>query len=54
MSRPQKIIPPIKGSFTEIINAVADGKGVSKSPERDMANERKFVRSASKPPPKKD
>ncbi len=28
MSRPQKIMKPIKGSFTQIINAVADGKGV--------------------------
>jgi len=28
MSRPQKIHPPIKASFTDIINAVADGKGI--------------------------
>jgi hypothetical protein len=28
MSRPQKIIPPIKGTFQSIINSVAAGKGV--------------------------
>ena len=28
MSRQQKIIPPVKGNFTDIINMVADGKGV--------------------------
>lgn len=28
MSRPQKIIPPVKGTFQEIIDAVAAGKGV--------------------------
>jgi len=27
MSRPQKMHKPIKASFTDIINAVADGKG---------------------------
>jgi hypothetical protein len=27
MSRQQKIIPPVKGSFEDIINAVSDGKG---------------------------
>jgi hypothetical protein len=53
MSRPQKIIPPVKGTFTEIINAVADGKGVLKSRTKDMANERKFTRSSGPPPPKK-
>ena len=29
MSRPQKMHKPLKFSFTEIINAVADGKGVA-------------------------
>jgi hypothetical protein len=28
MSRPQKMHKPLKFNFTEIINAVADGKGV--------------------------
>jgi hypothetical protein len=27
MSRQQKIIPPVKGNFQDIINRVADGKG---------------------------
>jgi hypothetical protein len=54
MSRPQKIMPPIKGTFMEIITAVADGKGVPKPPpHRHMANERKFDRSADKTPPPK-
>ncbi|MGD1087459.1 MAG: hypothetical protein ABR955_01870 [Verrucomicrobiota bacterium] len=30
MSRPQKIIPPIKGGFNEILTAVALGKGRAK------------------------
>jgi hypothetical protein len=34
MSRPQKMHKPLKFSFTEIINAVADGKGVAKSKPR--------------------
>ncbi len=29
MSRPQKMHKPINASFTDIINAVADGKGKS-------------------------
>ena len=44
MSRPQRIIPPLKGTFTEITNSVANGKGVPrlapKEPRKDMANER--------------
>jgi len=28
MSRPQKIIPPVKGDFQNLINRIADGKGV--------------------------
>jgi hypothetical protein len=28
MSRPQKIIPPVKGTFQGIINSVATGKGM--------------------------
>jgi hypothetical protein len=30
MSRPQKIIPPIKGSFNNILRAVAMGSGAGK------------------------
>jgi len=52
MSRPQKIIPPIKGTFTDIINAVADGKGVPKARTRNMVNEKQVVR-ASQPPARK-
>jgi hypothetical protein len=32
MSRPQKIHPPLKGGFANILMAVADGSGVSKKP----------------------
>jgi len=28
MSRQQKIIPPVKGTFNQIINNVTDGRGV--------------------------
>ena len=36
MSRPQKIHKPISASFTDIINAVADGRGV-KTQAKDKA-----------------
>lgn len=29
MSRQRKIIPPVKGNFQDIINKMADGKGIS-------------------------
>ncbi len=48
MSRPQKIIPPIKGTFTDIINSVADGRGVPQSRPKESANEK------STPPPPKE
>jgi hypothetical protein len=57
MSRPQRIIPPLKGTFTEITNSVANGKGVPrlapKEPRKDMANEREFERSSDSPPSQK-
>ena len=46
MSRPQKIIPPVKGSFANIIASIADGRGVAKAKGRasknvvNMANEK--------------
>jgi hypothetical protein len=52
MSRPQKIIPPVKGNFIDIINNVADGRGVKKQDTRSAANER-MMRSTPKQPPKK-
>jgi hypothetical protein len=51
MSRPQKIHPPIKASFTDIINAVADGKGV-KLQARNASRQKNIVK-ASQPTPKK-
>lgn len=47
MSRPQKIIPPIKGTFQQIINSVASGKGVKQV--RNHAPKH----SDNKPTPKK-
>jgi hypothetical protein len=49
MSRPQKIIPQIKGGFTDIITAIADGKGVVKA-KRPKSED---VLKASQPKPKK-
>jgi hypothetical protein len=34
MSRPQKMHKPLKGDFSQIINAIADGKGVAKTQTR--------------------
>jgi hypothetical protein len=51
MSRPQKIHPPIKASFTDIINAVADGRGVKI--QARSASRPKNIMKASEPPPKK-
>jgi hypothetical protein len=33
MSRPLKIIPPLKGTFNEILTRIADGHGVKKPPQ---------------------
>jgi len=50
MSRPQKMHKPIKASFIQVVNAVADGKGV-KVQAKDKALRRNLIQ-ASKPPPK--
>ena len=50
MSRPKKIHPPIKGGFMNIINAIADGKGVTKTPKPAAKN---VVKAATPPKPKK-
>ena len=52
MSRPQKIHKPIKASFTDIINAVADGKGV-KLLARNAIQPKGNIVKASSPTPKK-
>jgi hypothetical protein len=49
MSRPLKIIPPIKGTFNEILTRIADGHGVKKSQTRP----KNFVKASDKTPPKK-
>ena len=54
MSRPQKIIPPIKGSFNSILGSIAMGSGVGKRAALKLAKE-KGQKSKSQPsqPPKK-
>ena len=39
MSRPLKIIPPLKGTFNEILTRIADGhgvKGAKKPPQKSI------------------
>jgi hypothetical protein len=45
MSRPQKIIPPVKGGFQQIVNAVADGKGL-KSLAKEKSGSTNSVRAS--------
>jgi hypothetical protein len=52
MSRPQKMHKPLKGGFTNIINAVADGKGV-KLEAKKMTRSNDIVRASQQSPPKK-
>jgi hypothetical protein len=42
---------PLKGDFTQIINAIADGKGVKL--QASNASRPKNIVKASEPPPKK-
>ena len=54
MSRPQKIIPPVNGSFNSILNSIAMGKGVGKKAAIKLTKKKTVVRLAAIPePPKK-
>lgn len=56
MSRPQKIIPPIKGSFNSILTSVAMGSGVGKRAAIKLARGKaagQNIVKAHEPPPKK-
>jgi hypothetical protein len=53
MSRPQKLHKPLKFNFSEIINAVADGKGVKQSPSAEKMTRSKNLMKAINHPPKK-
>ena len=55
MSRPQKMHKPLKGSFTDIINAVADGRGVKKIQAKNALRPKDIVKASEppKPPPPK-
>jgi hypothetical protein len=58
MSRPQKIIPPIKGSFNSILSSVAMGSGIGKRAAIKLARRKAAGQNIVKatdhtPPPKK-
>ena len=57
MSRPQKIIPPIKGDFNNILRAVAMGSGVGKRAAiklaRSKAAGQNIVKATDHTPPSK-
>jgi hypothetical protein len=50
MSRPQKIIPPVRGSFNSILRSVAMGSGKGRQAAKELARN-PVVRQT--PPPKK-
>ena len=49
MSRPQKIIPPIKGSFGSILGSVAMGSGAGKQAALKLAKEKAASKNDAKP-----
>jgi len=49
MSRPRKMHKPLKGNFTDIINAVADGRGV-KVQAKDKALRKNLIQASESPP----
>jgi hypothetical protein len=53
MSRPQKIIPPIKGDFNSILSAVAMGSGKGKKTAIRLAREKSGALKSHLPIPKK-
>jgi hypothetical protein len=54
MSRPQKIIPPVKGTFTGILTSIAMGSGKGKKAAIKLASEKVGVlKSPKHPKPKK-
>jgi hypothetical protein len=50
MSRPQKIIPPVKGSFNNILRAVAMGSGKGRQAAKELARNPTPPKSAPKKP----
>ncbi|MGD0206366.1 MAG: hypothetical protein ABSC89_02000 [Verrucomicrobiota bacterium] len=56
MSRPQKIIPPIKGEFNNILRSVAMGSGVGKRAAiklaRGKAAGKNIVKATDQTPPR--
>jgi hypothetical protein len=53
MSRQQKIIPPIKGSFNSILGSVAMGSGKGKRAALKLAREKVGALKSQPQPPKK-
>ena len=56
MSRPQKIIPPVKGSFNSILGSIAMGSGKGKKAALKLAREKSGgeIATASEPRRKKN
>ena len=56
MSRPQKIIPPIKGEFNDILKSVALGSGIGKRAALKLARAKEanqnIIKATDKTPPK--
>jgi hypothetical protein len=53
MSRPQKIIPPIKGDFNSILASVAMGSGAGKKTAIRLAGEKSGALQKATPSSKK-
>jgi hypothetical protein len=53
MSRPQKIHKPLKSDFSQIINAIADGRGVKQPLQaRNAARSQSIVKATEQTPKK--
>jgi hypothetical protein len=52
MSRPQKIIPPIKGDFNRILSAVAMGSGKGKRAALKLARKKNILKTSQAMPKK--
>ncbi|MGD0540367.1 MAG: hypothetical protein ABSB33_02505 [Tepidisphaeraceae bacterium] len=52
MSRPQKIIPPIKGDFNSILSAVAMGSGKGKRAALKLARKKNILKTSQAMPKK--
>jgi hypothetical protein len=51
MSRPQKIVPPIKGTFTDILTSIAIGSGKGRRAAKKLA-QNPIIKATDKTPKK--